>query len=109
MKKRLNYKKAIKSKTPEEVLNMYRDNKIELNDKEWDDVHKRIEKNNHTIYGIKIITLLQILSCLIVIIAIAITFNPSNMIAIKKCKEIKGHTCSRYEVQQFISNGNYNG
>lgn len=108
MKKRLNYKKTIKTKTPEEVLNMYRDGEIELNNKEWDDVHKRIEKKNHTIYGVKVSTIIQIISGLLVIIAIAVNFNPTNLIAVKKCKELKGHTCSRYEVQEFISNGNNN-
>lgn len=108
MKKRLVYKNALKKHTSEEVLNMYRDNKLELNQKEWEDLHKRINKKYHMVHGVKMITLIHVTVCFLIICIVALNFKSTNFETIKKCNEIQGHTCSRYEIQRMISYGDNN-
>lgn len=102
MKKlRSTYKNALKKHTPEEVLNMYRDNKLELNEKEWDNLHKKIYKKNHMVHGVEIVTLVNAVVCFLIICLIAMNFKSTNFEKIKQCNQIQGHTCSRYEIEKM--------
>lgn len=107
-KKKSTYKESLKKHTPEEVLNMYRDSKIDLNKKEWDDLHKRIEKENKQYFGLKLESLIAIILCMFAILIVSIFANVDNHEKIKRCNELKGHTCSRYEIESMAEDGNNN-
>lgn len=98
------YKNMLKKHTPEELLNMYRDSKIEFTTKEWNDLHKLINKKNHIVYGIELKSIIHTLVGLVIITIIAFNFKSTNFELIKKCNEIQGHTCSRYEIQRMVAN-----
>lgn len=101
MKIRKQYYNAIHKYGTKGVLEMYRDNKIELNQKEWDNLHKRINKENKQYFGLKLESLIAVILCLFVILIVSIFANVDNHEKIKKCNEIKGHTCSRYEIESM--------
>ena len=83
------------------VLNMYRDGKLELNDKEWKNLHKRLNKENKKYYVWNNPFIISFIICCIVVIIAGIFMDNSNHEKIKKCNEIQGHTCSRYEIESM--------
>lgn len=96
------YQKMLKEYSVIEILNMYRDSKIELNEKEWDNLHKRIEKklslkNNKK----KESKCKAILLCLTIIIIVSILSIGDFVDQTKKCNMIKGHTCTKYEIEKL--------
>lgn len=101
MKIRKQYYNAIHKYGTKGALEMYRDNKIELNQKEWDNLHKRINKENKKYFGLKLESLIAVILCLFVILIVSIFVNVDNHEKIKKCNEIKGHICSRYEIESM--------
>ena len=107
-KKKSAYKEALKKHTPEEVLNMYRDSKIDLNKKEWDDLHKRIEKENKSLFGFDNSMVVAFVLCIFTIFVASLFLDNSNHERIKKCNELKGHTCTKYEIESMAEDGNNN-
>ena len=101
MKIRKSYYNAIQKYGTKKVLEMYRDNKIELNDKEWKNLHKRIDKENKQYFGFKLESFIAVVICLLAILVVSIFANVDNYEKIKKCNEMKGHTCSRYEIESL--------
>lgn len=102
MKKlRSTYKNALNKHTPEEVLNMYCNSKINLNKYEWNNLHKRIYKKNNMIRGIEILTIVNAVVCFLIICLVAFNIKTTNFEKIKQCNEIQGHTCSRYEIEKI--------
>lgn len=101
MKIRKSYYDAIKKYGTQKVLEMYRDSKIELNKKEWDNLHKRIDKENKQYFGFKLESFIAVVICLLAILVVSIFANVDNHEKIKKCNELKGHTCSRYEIESM--------
>ena len=101
MKIRKSYYDAIKKYGTQKVLEMYRDSKIELNKKEWDNLHKRIDKENKQYFGFKIESLMAVILCIFTILIVSIFANVDNHEKIKKCNELKGHQCSRYEIESL--------
>lgn len=98
---RKQYYDTIKKHGAKGTLEMYRDSKIELNNKEWDNLHKRIKKeeDQKTIWQNP--TIIAFISCCIVVLIVSIFANVDNHEKIKKCNELKGHTCSRYEIESL--------
>lgn len=101
IKIRKQYYSAVKKYGTTGVLNMYRDNKIELNSKEWKNLHRRIDKENNIYYKWKLSTVLNFVICCMLLILIAPYMNTSNHEKIKHCNELKGHICSRYEIESM--------
>lgn len=101
IKIRKQYYNAIQKYGTTGVLNMYCDNKIELNDKEWKNLHKRIAKENKQYYVWNNPLIINFVICCIVVIIAGIFMDNSNHEKIKKCNEIQGHTCSRYEIESM--------
>jgi len=101
MKIRKEYYKAIKKYGTQKVLEMYRDDKIKLNDKEWDNLHKRIEKENRKHYFYTNPFIINFIICCLIVIIAGIFMNTNNHEKIKKCNELKGHICSRYEIESM--------
>ena len=108
MKKKSAYKEALKKHSNEEVLNMYRDSKLDLNKKEWDDLHKRIDKEKKTFHGFDYNMVIAFVLCLFVIFIASLFLDNSNHEKIKKCNELKGHTCTKYEIESMAADGNNN-
>lgn len=99
IKIRKSYYSAVKKYGTTKVLNMYRDGKIELNSKEWKNLHRKIDKENKIYYKWKLNTAIHFIICCLLLILIAPYMDVSNHEKIKKCNEIKGHICSRYEIE----------
>jgi len=101
IKIRKSYYSAIKNYGTEKVLNMYRDGKIELNSKEWKNLHRRIDKENEIFYKWKKSTIMNFIICCLLLVIASIYLDNSNHEKIKKCNEIQGHQCSRYEIESM--------
>lgn len=95
------YKNAIKKYGTKKVLEMYRDNKIKLTDDEWNNLHKKIEKENKGYLGLDNSIIIAFILCVFVVLIASLFLDNSNHEKIKKCNEIKGHTCSRYEIESM--------
>lgn len=83
------------------VLNMYRDGKLELNNKEWKNLHRRLDKENKVYYKWKLNTVISFIICCLILLISSFFLNTSNHEKIKKCNELKGHICSRYEIESM--------
>lgn len=101
IKIRKNYYKAIQKYGTTGVLNMYRDNKIELNGKEWKNLHRRIDKENKIYYKWNMNIVVNFIICCLILILVAPFMSVSNHEKIKKCNEIQGHTCTKYEIESM--------
>ena len=101
IKIRKSYYSAIKKYGITKVLNMYRDGKIELNSKEWKNLHRRIDKENKIFYKWKKSTIINFIICCLILVIASIYLDNSNHKKIKQCNEIQGHTCSRYEIERM--------
>ena len=98
---RKNYYNTIQKYGTTGTLNLYRDNKIELNNKEWKNLHRRIDKEKKVYYKWKSPTAVAFILCCVVVLLVSIFANVDNHEKIKKCNEIKGHICSKYEIESM--------
>ena len=102
MRTRSEYQKALKKYNEAKILKMYRDNKINLTEKEWKNLHKRIDKKILlNIYKVKKINYKQILICFGIIILISTLSIGDYVDQEKYCNMIKGHTCTKYEIEKM--------
>jgi len=98
---RKEYKQALKKHGSKGVLNMYRDNKIELNESEWQNLKDHFKKESL----IKIKNDRQFgrafAICLTILILAGKLLDTSNFEKIKQCNRIQGHTCTKYEIEKM--------
>lgn len=98
---RKEYKQALKKHGSKGVLNMYRDNKIELNENEWQNLKDHFKKESL----IKIKNDRQFgrafAICLVILILAGKLLDTSNFEKIKQCNRIQGHTCTKYEIEKM--------
>lgn len=99
--KKTEYRKLLKKYSNTEILNMYRDSKIDLDVSEWKDLHRRIEKENMLFHGIEITTIISALLCLAIVIMVAFNIGKTYQEKVATCNKIKGHTCTKYEVEKL--------
>lgn len=102
IKIRKEYYKALNKYGACGVLNLYRDNKISLNKKEWESLHKRIakEKNIDYVDGLK--TLFSGIICFSILVILCICFNMRGYEEkFYECKAKSGHTCTKYEIEKM--------
>lgn len=97
MSKKISYKEALKKFGAEGVLELYLHSKIELSKKEWDDVHKRINKSHFSV-NTKLPDKYGKLICIAIIIISAFISVGGYMDEMTKCKGVVGHACSDYEI-----------
>ena len=97
------YKNAIQKYGNIGVLNMYRDSKIDLNAKEWKNLHGRINKDNDMVKNVKRSTILCFITGFAIIIAICSKFNIERyQEQIYECRREKGHICTKYEMEKMF-------
>lgn len=101
IKIRKEYYKLIHKHGAKGVLDLYLFNKIELNDKEWKNLHKRLNKENKKYYVWNNPFIISFIICCVIVVIAGIFMDNSNHEKIKKCNEIQGHTCSRYEIESM--------
>lgn len=101
MKIRKSYYNAIKTHGLIGTLNMYRDNKIELNSKEWKNLHKRIDKEHDIYGGFRLSFIINFVLCLGIVMLIAPYMSTANHEKVKYCNKIQGHKCTRYEIEKM--------
>lgn len=101
IKIRKQYYNAIQKYGTTGVLNLYRDGKLELNGKEWKNLHRRIDKEHKIYYKWKKSTVFCFVLCYIGLILIAPYMDVSNHEKIKRCNEEKEHICTRYEIEKI--------
>ena len=97
MRKKLSYKEALKKYGAEGVLELYLHSKIELNKKEWDDVHKRINKSYFSV-NTKLPQKYGKLICIALIIISVFISTGGYIDQAIKCKGELGHECNSYEI-----------
>lgn len=101
MTRKSNYRKALKKYGAKGVLNLYLHSKIELTQKEWQDIHKKINKDvevkdDKMFFG----KYIALVICVIIISLIAINSVGDYMDQVTKCKGIKGYLCNQYQVEK---------
>ena len=101
MSKKISYKEALKKYGAEGVLELYLHSKIELSKKEWDDVHKRINKSYFSV-NTKLPEKYSKLICIVIIVISAFISVGGYMDQMTKCKGVLGHACNDYEVSTII-------
>ena len=101
MKIRKSYYNAIKKYGLIETLNMYRDSRIDLNIKEWKNLHKRIDKEHDIYCGYRLSFIVNLVLCLGIITLLAPYMSTANHEKVKYCNKIQGHICTRYEIEKM--------
>lgn len=102
IKIRKEYYKALEKYGASGVLNLYRDNKISLNEKEWQSLHKKIESQKNMYYEDRIKTIFSSIICFLLLIIICINFNLRNTEEkIFECQKRTGHICTKYEIEKM--------
>lgn len=101
MKKKYDYKTLLKKHGPEKVLEMYLRSEINLTNKEWNDVHKKIGKKAIGVNTKPIIREKAILLGFVFVVAASILSTGGYMDQITKCNDIKGHLCTKYEIEKM--------
>ena len=100
MSKKISYKEALKKYGAEGVLELYLHSKINLTKKEWDDVHKRINKSYFSV-NTKLSEKYSKLICIVIIIATAFISMGGYMDEMTKCKGVLEHECNNYEIAKI--------
>ena len=100
MSKKISYKEALKKFGAEGVLELYLHSKITLSKKEWDDVHKRINKSYFSV-NTKLPEKYAKLICIAIVIISAFISVGGNIDKMTQCKGVIGHECSNYEIDKI--------
>ena len=98
---RKEYKQALKKYGSKGVLNMYRDNKLELNESEWQNLRNRFKKEELKNITIDFKFGRAFAICLVILILAGKLLDTSNFEKIKQCNRIQGHTCTKYEIEKM--------
>lgn len=98
---RKEYKQALKKHGSKGVLNMYRDNKLELNESEWRNLRNRFKKEELKNITIDFKFGRAFAICLVILILAGKLLDTSNFEKIKQCNRIQGHTCTKYEIEKM--------
>lgn len=98
---RKEYKQALKKHGSKGVLNMYRDNKIELNESEWQNLRNKFRKEELKNITIDFKFGRAFAICLVILILAGKLLDTSNFEKIKQCNRIQGHTCTKYEIEKM--------
>ena len=98
---RKEYKQALKKHGSKGVLNMYRDNKLELNESEWQNLRKLFKKEELKNMTLDLKFGRAFIICVVVLIISAMVIKTDNFEKIKQCNRIQGHTCTKYEIEKM--------
>lgn len=90
------YKRKLKELGARKLLRLYSN---DLTKKQWKDLHKIINKEEN---NKKRIQLWNYGLCLLVIIIFALVYKGNYAEQISKCKEIRGHECTKYEIDKMF-------
>lgn len=99
--KKSDYQKALKKYDAIKILNLYRDNKIFLNEKEWKDLHSKINKKYLSEQDVEIFDKKFLMIGFFIIIFISITSLGGFIDQMTQCKKQQGHICTKYEVEKL--------
>lgn len=95
------YKKALNKYGAKGVLHKYMEGKIELTNREWDDLHIRIEKQQNKPKEIELKVAIGISICVGIIFIISVFSVGNYMDQMTLCNKLKGHQCSNYEIDRM--------
>ena len=95
----LGYKSLLRKHSLKTILKMYMKGDVALNNKEWKDLHLRLERRR--IFKEKI-SILNAGVCLIIIILLAYITEYNNFDKIERCSKIEEHYCTKYDLERII-------
>lgn len=99
----MKYKTALKKYSLKKILKMYMNGELELNEKEWRDIHKRLERKRMQKYYFttKLDAFILIIISATIILLAAILSQGNYRDEVNRCNKLKGHTCTKYEIEKM--------
>lgn len=94
----MKYRGLIRKYSLKKILKMYMKGEITLNNKEWKDLHRRLERRR--LFKEKI-SIVHIGICFVIMLLFAYKFDYTNFKKIEKCNKYQEHICTRYEIERY--------